>query len=65
MSVPLNGTAGSKLTIETDNLTPKGTFTMVVVGTSGNTTHGFPVSITVNAAPDFILSVNPTGRTVT
>jgi len=57
---PTNTTGTSTLTLTASLTAATGTFTVTITGTSGNLIYSTDISLTVNAAPNFTLSVSPT-----
>ena len=59
-----NGVATSALTISSTTSAPAGTYTVNVVGTFGNLTHSYPMTLKVNPPRDFSISATPTSNTI-
>ena len=60
----VNTSGSSTLTITTASTTPTGTSTITITGTSGSTVHSTTVTLVVNSAADFSISVSPTTLTI-
>ena len=52
------------LSIATATTTPVGTYTLTITAASGTLTHSTTVSLVVNPAPDFTLSMAPGSQTI-
>ena len=61
---PTSTTATSTLTLTASLTAAPGTFTVTVTGTSGNLINSTSISLTVNAAQNFTLSVSPTNLSI-
>ena len=58
-------TSGSStLTVSTSASTPAGSYPLTITGSSGTLTHNATVTLVVNAASDFSISVTPATATV-
>jgi hypothetical protein len=64
-SLAAPGSGSSTLTLTASSTATSGTATIMVSATGGSVTHTTTVSLTVNAAPDFALSLSPTSLSVT
>src|SRR5207247_11071717 len=57
---PPSATGRSTLPLTASLTAATGTFTVTITGTSGNLIYSTDISLAVNAAPNFTLSVSPT-----
>lgn len=64
VTLAVNGSGSSTLTIVTNNQTPTGTFTITIRGTSGSLVRDTTVTLIVTPPPDFSISATPTSRTI-
>ncbi|HXF11159.1 MAG TPA: PQQ-dependent sugar dehydrogenase [Desulfuromonadaceae bacterium] len=62
--VPASTTNNSTLTFTASSSAATGTFTVTVHGTDGTLNHTTPVTLTVNAAPDFSIAASPSSLAV-
>jgi hypothetical protein len=60
----ITGAGSSTLTVTTGASTPAGTYTLLVVGTSGNLVHTSSVILVVTASADFSISTSPASQAV-
>jgi len=64
-SNPITGGAGSSLlTINVGPSAAAGTYSLLITATGGTITHTANITLTVNAVPDFSLSVSPGSQTI-
>jgi subtilase family serine protease len=61
---PVAAGSSSTLTFTVSGSATPGTYPFSVTGIEGTATHSLTVSLTVTAVPDFLLSVNPTAKSV-
>ncbi len=61
---PSNGVSTSALTLSSTTSAPPGTYTVNVVGTFGNLTHSYPMTLKVNPPRDFSISATPPSNTI-
>src|SRR5205807_1669035 len=64
---PFTLAAGSSqtVTLSIPTTAPAGSYTVTASGTSGALTHTAPLSLTINPAPDFSISISPATLTAT
>lgn len=66
-SVPVAGGSSNStvMTVTTQTSTPTGSATLTLTATDGTITHQMPLTLTVQAAPDFTLDVQPASQSTT
>lgn len=61
---PVTPDGATQLTVTTAASTPTGSYTITVTGTGGGQSHSDTVGVTVSAAPDFTIDVDPDAASV-
>ncbi len=61
---PNPATTSSSLDVTTTGAVAPGTYNLTITGVNGSLTHTASVSLTINAVPDFSLTVSPTSQSV-
>ena len=59
LTLASGGGGTSTLTVSTQSSTPLGNYTVIVNGAGGSLSHSTTVQVSVNLAPDFSISANP------
>ncbi|HYX53487.1 MAG TPA: choice-of-anchor D domain-containing protein [Candidatus Limnocylindrales bacterium] len=61
---PIAAGGSSTLTLSTSTSTVPGNYSFTVTGVNGTLQHSVPATLTVNAPPDFSVSITPSSQTV-